>query len=191
MMGILERPSTPDVLGLRTSLKKRKIEIDATQIRASNSCSPKFSTKEVFKQQFANLKYGSVETRTEFCTLPNRRTSDDYTQVFLSHARIYVFAERYDIKVLKMLALKKLHEALVVYRLFPERIGDITALLKYVYANTGLLEGSIENMKEMLTHYMACEMETILPTKEFKDLLKEDGTLLDDFLQVVGKRIGG
>ena len=177
MMGILERPSTPELSTLRTRLlKKRKVEIDA---------------KEVFKQQFANLKYGSFEIRTEFCTLPNRGTFDDYTQVFLSHARIYVFAERYDIKVLKMLALKKLHEALVVYRLFPERIGDITALLKYDYANTGLLKGSIENMKEMLTHYMACETETLLSTKKFKGLLKEDGTLLNDFLQMVEKRIGG
>lgn len=146
-------------------------------------------TKVLLKKQFEDLNYSIPDSRDISCIRPNRGDLEDYTKVFLSHARIYVFAEKYDIKALKMLALHKLHKTLAIYTLFPKRITDIVALLKYVYANTGVLEGSIDDMRALLTHYMGCEMEILISADELKALLKEDGTLLDDFLKIVEGRI--
>ena len=66
----------------------------------------------------------------------NMHPQENYTEVFLSHARLYVFAEKYDIQPLKKLSRQKLQHTLAIYTLYPERVGDITTLLKYVYVNT-------------------------------------------------------
>lgn len=65
----------------------------------------------------------------------NRGANEDYTEVFLSHARLYVFADKYDIQPLKTLALEELHDKLATYTLYRGRTGDILALLRYVYAS--------------------------------------------------------
>jgi hypothetical protein len=123
----------------------------------------------------------------------NRDRSEDYTPVFLSHARIYVFAEMYEIQPLKALALSNLHAVLSIFTLWDECVLAVTELLGYVYANTiakKSAEGEeSEEMREMLKHYIGCEMHVLIRAEEFSELLKENGELLDDFLEMVGKRI--
>ena len=121
---------------------------------------------------------------------PNQASNEDYTEVILSHARVYVFAEKYDIEKLKALALDELHGTLQNFDLYPERTGDIIALLRYVYANTGEPVDGVEDMRTVLKDYVGFEMDILMKNNDFRDLMIEDGgALLGDFLKMVGKRL--
>ena len=121
---------------------------------------------------------------------PNQASNEDYTEVFLSHARVYVFAEKYDIQLLKALALDELHATLQNFNLYPERTGDIISLLRYIYANTGEIVDGVEDMRSVLKHYLGFEMYTLMKDNDFGDLMIEDGgALLGDFMKMVEQRI--
>ena len=110
--------------------------------------------------------------------------------MFLSHAQLYVFAEKYDVQPLKAYALEELHATLAIYTLYLVRTGDIIALLRYVYRNTGQSNGGKEKLRKMLTAYIGYEMDTLMKDEDFRDLMIEDGgPLLGDFLTMVGERI--
>lgn len=119
----------------------------------------------------------------------NMHPQEDYTEVFLSHARLYVFAEKYDIQPLKKLSRQKLQHTLAIYTLNPERVGDITTLLKYVYANTSEAIDGIEDIRTMLAHYVGTEMDTLIKYGEIKDLMLDNGEMLGDFLKMFALNI--
>ena len=119
----------------------------------------------------------------------NKAADESYTEVFLCHARMYVFAEKYDIQPLKQLALKKLQETLAIYTLYPERVEDVLTLLKYVYANTSESDPEQEDIRTMLAHYIGCEMEILVKDGEIKDLFSENEEMLNDFLHMFAQRI--
>lgn len=120
----------------------------------------------------------------------NQSPSENYSDVFLSHARLYVFAEKYDIQPLKLLALDELHAILVVFTLYPDRTGDIVDLLRYVYTHTDEPREGIEDMRTLMTHYVGYQMDTLMGDQDLKDFMIEDGgPLLGDFISMVGRRI--
>ena len=148
-------------------------------------------SKRRLKKSFINRK---PTIRQEAISIlpprPNRNSSEDYTEVFLSHARVYVFAEKHDIKQLEALALDELHETLKNFHLYPERTGDIIELLRYGYANTKESKETVEDLRTILTDYVAIEMDILMTDETFRDLMIEDGgALLGDFMKVVRKRI--
>ena len=114
----------------------------------------------------------------------NESPQEDCTEVFLSHARLYVFAKQYDIQPLKKLARQKLHRTPADHTLFPERVGDITTWLKYVYGNIAETIDEIEDIRTMLVHFVGMEMETLMKHSEIKDLMQDRGDLLGDFLKI-------
>ena len=121
---------------------------------------------------------------------PNKNSKEDYTDVFLSHAQLYVFAEKYDIQSLKTLALGELHATLVVYTLYDVRTGDIIELLRYVYANTCKPQEGVDNMRSMIIQYVGYEMDVLMEAAEFGELIIESGgDLLRDFMKAVSTRI--
>lgn len=141
------------------------------------------------KESFLKYEY---KVRRNTINLPPTRgnlgPSEDYTDVFLSHARLYVFAEMYDIQVLKTLALEELHSTLANYTLYQSRTGDVIALLRYIYANTSSEEGDSDSqiLRKVLRHYMGCEIGVLMKDPRFKDLMFEDGgDLLGDFMKLV------
>lgn len=125
----------------------------------------------------------------------NRSSAEVYSDVFLSHARLYVFAEKYDIQALKMLALDELHATLAIYTLYTKRTSDIIDLLRYVYCNTSEASEGVENLRTLMTQYMGCELDILTYDEDFKGLMIEEegadegGGLLSDFMKMVGKRI--
>jgi hypothetical protein len=102
---------------------------------------------------------------------------------------MYVFAEKYDIQKLQTIALLKLQHTLGIYTLYPERVGDITSLLKYVYANTAETKDEAEDIRTMLAHYVGTEMPTLLKDGEIKDLMLDDGEMLGDFLKMFALKV--
>ncbi len=153
------------------------------------SSSSKGSLRESFIIQYDLLSLGHSVDPSIPGPRGNRTPEEDYTEVFLGHARMYVFAEKYDIQPLKTLALLKLHHTLSIFTLFPERVGDIMTLLKYVYANTAEAIDGTEDIRTMLAHYVGCEMETLTKDGEIKDLMLDNGDMLGDFLKMFALRI--
>ena len=119
----------------------------------------------------------------------NKSPAEVYSDVFLSHARLYVFAEQWDIQELKMLALDELHATLAIYTLYTERTSDIINLLRYVYCNTSEPSERVENLRTLVTQYVGCEMDILADDEDFKNLMiKDGGPLLSDFLAMFKKR---
>ena len=147
----------------------------------------KTGLKEPFKSKFQKYLQSSSSLR-----LPrqNEHVVEDYTNVFLSHARVYVFADQYDVQGLKSSALKELHLSLAHYTLYPDRTGDIIALIRYIYSNTGESTSDVKDLRSVLIEYMGCEMDTLMKDSAFKELMSEDGgALLGDYMKAVKQRI--
>ena len=126
----------------------------------------------------------------------NKSSAEDYSGVFLSHARLYVFAEQYDIQDLKIFALDELHATLAKYTLYTERTSDIIDLLHYIYYSTSKRGEDVEDLRTLMTQYMGCEMTTLVSDKDFRKLMidrklmiGDEAALLNDFMTMVGRRI--
>ena len=131
-----------------------------------------------------NIKKDAPQPRS------NSNSQEEYSEVFLGHARLYVFADKYDIQILKILAMEELHAALAVYTLYQERTGDIVALLRYVYANTAESKNGVEDLRTILTQYMEAEIGTLIEDEELQEVMLQDGgPLLADFVKVIRKKL--
>lgn len=113
---------------------------------------------------------------------------DYHPDVFLLHAKLFVFAEKYDIQPLKMLAIHNLHHLLSHYQLLLHQVSDITNLIHYSYENTHS-SSSDDLLRELLASYVELEMAVLIEAKPFEELLEEGGDFVGDFLKRVKKRI--
>ena len=175
------------VFSAKKRLKKAKYEIES-QIEIPKS---KFTSRDELKVTFLRRKPVARRTCIDIRPQrPNEKSNEDYSEVFLSHAQLYVFAEKYDIQDLKMLALDNLHDVLTVYTLYEERTGDIITLLRYVSENTGEPVEGNEDLRTLLGLYVGFEMDMLMKDEGFRNVMIDDGgALLGDFIKMVRKRI--
>lgn len=104
-----------------------------------------------------------------FSPRKNTEGCEDYTEVFLCHAKLYVVADTYDIPSLKQLSLHRLHATLKEFTLYPSRMNDIATLAKYVFENT-LPQDKI---RDMVTLYYACIVEDARKQDGLESLIQE------------------
>lgn len=120
----------------------------------------------------------------------NLNASQDYTDIFLCHAQLYVFAEKYDIQELKNLAFEELHAVLAIFDLHVDRAGDIRALFHYAYGNVQRSAAGEGTLLRMLKDYMGFEMDTLMLDESFRELLKENiNDMLEDYMLQVMARL--
>lgn len=146
--------------------------------------------KERLRESFMKLRLlrsGDVRVKKE--PLENSTPSEDFTAVFLSHARVYVFAEQYDIQPLKRFALNTLYTTLKTFQLWPENVGDLVALIRFVYENTLKPDNKVEPMRNMLMLFVGCQMGELIEVDGFRGLLGENTELVFDFCSMVAERI--
>ncbi|KAI9730207.1 MAG: hypothetical protein M1834_005971 [Cirrosporium novae-zelandiae] len=113
----------------------------------------------------------------------------DFTPVFLSHAELYVFGDRYNIPNLQSLALHNLCQALDKFILCQDRIGDIIELMRYTYSNTADRAGLVDELRDLVVHYAACVVEDLQTSSEFGALLEEVGALGRDLVRRLVERL--
>ncbi|KND89567.1 hypothetical protein TOPH_05669 [Tolypocladium ophioglossoides CBS 100239] len=108
------------------------------------------------------------------CPRPRKNTDPraSYREVFLSHARLYVFADCYGISQLAQLSFLKLRGTLVAFELFDERTGDVVELLRYCY-----MDPVPEKLRELVVHFVACHVEKLWKNEEFQGLVEAYGEL--------------
>ena len=105
----------------------------------------------------------------------------------LCNAQVYVFAEQFNIKPLKELALKKVHRILIKFQNIQDL--DIVGLLSYVYDNTTELVNSEEQLRALVVHYAACVLEDLMFNKKFQSLLVNKGELGRDLMSKLISRL--
>ncbi|OCT52813.1 hypothetical protein CLCR_10533 [Cladophialophora carrionii] len=122
---------------------------------------------------------------------PTANTDDfeDYTLVFLCHAKLYVFADKYSIGPLLDLVLQKLRLNLSSFILHSRRIGDVVELLKYAYEHTADYPDGIDRLRDMVTDYVMCHLEKIVAHGDFKKLLQENGDVPKDLMPKLVQRL--
>ena len=120
-----------------------------------------------------------------FIPKSNQTSEDIFAPVFLAHARLYCFAHVRLIKPLEVLVLGKLHKTLMEFKLFSERVGDVLELARYVYSNANTpdrtLDGKIDDLRQLVVEYIACEIDTIGQSKGFTELMEEGVEFVGDF----------
>ncbi len=119
---------------------------------------------------------------------------EDYTDVFLCHARVYVFAEKYDIARLRALALYKLQQTFKVFHVYNKRTGDIVSLVRCIYSNDNTPDSGvgqdIDEFRKLMIHYVACVFETVAKDDGFLVLMEEGGPFIRDLTNMLLKRVG-
>lgn len=119
---------------------------------------------------------------------PNTDHEEDYSEVFLSHARLYLFADKYDIEKLKVLAMEELHATLAVFTMYQQRTGDVIALLQYIYANTAETKSGVDDLRSLMTEYIETEVESLIRNKDLEGLMSEDASMLAGIMEAVRRR---
>ncbi|KAG9660756.1 hypothetical protein KCU64_g2997, partial [Aureobasidium melanogenum] len=108
---------------------------------------PTRSKRELLWDEFID----SIDTcDRNFRPRRNLEPYEDYREVFLCHAQLYVFADKYDIQPLAKLSLSKLGHTLADFNVFEERREDIVELLQYCYANTAERVGTKDSLRVLV-----------------------------------------
>lgn len=140
--------------------------------------------KSFFKLQFCEADVENMAVIP--CANPSL---SDEIAAFLSDVRVYVFAEKYDARPLKELALKKSHEKLFKFFFWPGSVADVVALIRFVYNETFKPTEEVEPMRSMLKLYMGFQLSALCETTAFRDLLAESRDLLDDYCSCLKMRM--
>ncbi|EFQ99282.1 hypothetical protein MGYG_02295 [Nannizzia gypsea CBS 118893] len=169
--------------GHLVSSSKDKPEIIEKQ--ASSAATPLFSEKDY------PLPECCVELRERFAIFSNVSADQDYTPVFLGHARLYVVADKYGIQSLKDLVLCKLYKTLKNFTFFHTRVGDIISLIRYTYNDENTRGGvdGMDGLRRPVTHFVVYWSDCITWRDEFFELLHEGGEFVTDFWKVVRENV--
>ena len=138
------------------------------------------------KKAFADLEYDIDRTVRRADWNPN--PEEDYSQVFLSHARLYVFAEMYDVELLRKTCLYKLHDVLMKFCLHDERVKDVARLLQYTYTHTPERKEQIDDLRFLVTRYVSMFVQHMIHDDTFQDVMDgESAAAMDLLRQLVEK----
>jgi hypothetical protein len=125
---------------------------------------------------------------------PNKAASEDYTSIFLAHAELYVFGDKYCIETLKLLVLLKLHQTLSSFHLYAERCKDVVELVRCVYDGDHTRdrdigeEGKSDALRELVLWFAVMKSEELLKCSAFKGLIGEGGEFAQVMMKALAKK---
>ena len=187
-----------DPWGVRSSsTKKSKKRLSSTPNRSVNVWkSWGVDVSQVVYQDLSALKTNFEERK--FCKellrqklldscepLSNTQQNQNFTPVFLAHSRLYVFADKYRIKPLQQLVLQKLHQTLVRFELYPERVEDVVELVRYAYSDDHTFGGGADELRALVVVYVASRIDKMNKSDSFLTLLEDGGAFVRDFWLIV------
>jgi hypothetical protein len=110
--------------------------------------------------------------------------SIDHTEVFLCHARVYVFAKHFDIAHLRSFALENLETALQDFKPYTGRMCDIIRLAMFTYNNKNTANSKIgeelDPLRHLVVNYILCVYEQIGSYATFLRLIERGGPFARD-----------
>jgi len=159
------------------SSKKKKTKPLPDSTERAHSKMSKLRKAFESKIYYDNRTWESPETIYQLAA--NAAPWQDFTPVFLGHARQYILGDKYGIDNLTTLALHKLHKTLIMFHLCDSRIGDILQLIRYTFQNTR--ESSKDPLRTLVTNYVVTEIDVIGKSADFQCLLEEGGEFVAEF----------
>lgn len=142
------------------------------------------SKTTLLRESFDNHSYCPVLPSQQFLDtcqiMTNSKCTEDYTPVFLGHARLYVLADKYGVESLKYLCLDKIHETLVNFKLYKESIGDITELIRFSYCNDHTPDDVNDDLRALVLKFVASRHDLIGDSEPFLALVEEGGVFMRD-----------
>lgn len=167
-------------------LKKRKERVKtATSSQGESSKASKTVSKEEkpvleslispekTKLLWDILQMGYQTLSGEFPSLrlpPSYEPDEDYTDIFLCHARVYFFAKQYGISNLGGFSLLKLVHALKSFNICAESYSEINQLFRYICERIAEKENQKDDLYLMVWLYAACKVEDLWKSAEFREL---------------------
>jgi hypothetical protein len=129
---------------------------------------------------------GAEYSELDQCNLRSLKVSEiDY----LCHARVYIFADRYDIPKLRELAVNKLHFFLAMSDLDQSRVAHVVDLMRYTFENTMDQTSGIDMLRDVVSEYAVCQIEKLAKDSDFCNLLQENGDVGKDLVPRMVKRL--
>ena len=150
------------------------------------------SRKEKFREHFELLSCYSGPTQSlrvprvapDFSN--DKEASKSFRDVFFGYAKLYTFSVRYCIEDLTNLTLSKLHHTLKSIGIpDAEIMVDIVNLIDFVFEYTQDLDHRRDPLREMLTLYVATQIDTAHRSAEFHSLLERGGKFVSDLFSVL------
>ena len=138
-------------------------------------------------ESFADKQYNYTASLPPSPSRGNAEVCEEYTPVFLCHASLYVFGDKYDIEPLRELALSKLHDCLCKFTIYRERVGDVVELVRYAYSNTAGIHD--EPLRSLVVQYIAASVERLTGVPEFDEYLEESGAHSKDLVCLIVQRL--
>ncbi|CZS92519.1 uncharacterized protein RAG0_03135 [Rhynchosporium agropyri] len=112
---------------------------------------------------------------------------------FLCHARVYVFADMYDIPDLCSLALDKLHHALCAFEVVSDGMEEVIDLARFSYCNENTRDNEprrdMDDLRRMVVHFVVCVFGKIVKDDKFLGMMEEGGCFARDLTGLLGERI--
>ncbi|PPJ53240.1 hypothetical protein CBER1_11888 [Cercospora berteroae] len=140
-------------------------------------------------EQFLNSRCELLVDWTPYTSRPNEEPCEEYTDVLLCHAKLYVLADTYDVERLRMLSLNKLHSTLCAFTLYRERTEDISRVLEYTYDHTSERDGNVDDMRVVMIEYIACKLEAFVHDPRFAELIKGSNSISFDLMRQLLARL--
>lgn len=137
---------------------------------------------------FANTAYTTNAPRvfgTNAKKSNGMSANENHTNVFIAHAAMHALAINYEITKLKTLSLQKLADKLMRFDCKPERVGDVLALVRWVYTTESTMLRNMPELTDLVVRYVVSEVSGFGNSEEFADLLMEGGGFVKDFWRIV------
>jgi hypothetical protein len=114
----------------------------------------------------------------------NKSEDENFTPVFLAHARLYAFANMQLATPLIDMALQKLYRTLMDFTLYEDRVNDILDLARYAYYNESIParkpDGTIDPLRLLIIEYMAVNINSLDESTEFAQMMEDGGEFVGD-----------
>ncbi|PSN69966.1 hypothetical protein BS50DRAFT_608654 [Corynespora cassiicola Philippines] len=170
------------VLGKKTKKKKK------TSYKLALEFKNKFR-KQIDERNYIRSSDVKDEILKQAVPYSNENSRQNFTPVFLAHARLYTFATMRLVEPLKYRALDKLHSTLKGFRLYTNRINDVVELARYAYGNgeDRRDDGTIDDLRKLVVEYIADNVHVIGNNAHFFALMEEGSEFVGDFWSIVRK----
>ncbi|KAF2270883.1 hypothetical protein CC78DRAFT_573242 [Lojkania enalia] len=177
-----------------TLKKKKRLNKSDLEFAPITAQSPRVKLRNEIRSQNYLVDGDPKEAiLARFVPQGNTSANQNFTGVFLAHARLYSFANMYLVEPLKALALHKLQKTLNEFNIFNRRVGDIIELIRYTYSSDHTPDrkedGTIDPLRKLVVEYTVYEIDKIGKSREFVELVEEGGELFGDFWGIVSSSL--
>ena len=133
-----------------------------------------------------NLDFGPRHKPAKDCFSPKPNTQDqDFTPVFLGHARLYVLADKYGIESLCQMVLSKVAQTLEIFTLYHRSVTTVIEFVRFVYSDGFRYVHGIGALRSLVTSYIASTLGQLGDDERFERLLEDGGDFIVDFWRAI------